>query len=540
MTGGDFTYYLWGGDVPDADMTDGYWPTPMYTAPTIEYLIRGDFEKYGPRGTDQSDFTTEQIVPEAFAIGTVITSWDVTAGSITFHIRPGVLWPAKAGVMAQRPYTAEDTAFNLNRFINSTAGGNGALLTKNGGWIDSVTATDDATCVVQTSTFHADWIADLATTNGAGQYAPETVKAGASKWSNINGTGPFEYDNYVVGSYISYVPNPVYYGKATINGQQYTIPFISRLTMPIVADMNTLIASLRTGKVDCCQGISLQYEASLAQTTPQLVKHTWLHSINLVMALNMNNKPLDNVKVRQALMMALDLKNINSTINIRGDYTTFPVDGQSSPGIFTPINQLPAADAALFTYDPTTAKKMMSDAGYPDGFNLQIAVRNTPSTSSFGDAAQLMASQWKQNLNVNLTIDDMTDDQFTNVTDSRTGYDIATQTILHTDALKVLTMLTNPTSLQNCANFNDSAFTAEFNKAAATVDTDARNAILNQLCVQLIDSVAYIPIGATDFNTYWWPWVKNYYGEYDTGVYQPAYWQAELWIDQSVKSSMGY
>ena len=122
ILGGDFTYYLWGGDVPDADMTDGYWPTAMYTAPTIEYLIRGDFEKYGPRGTDQSDFTTEQIVPEAFAIGTVITSWDVTAGSITFHIRPGVLWPAKAGVMAQRPYTAEDTAFNLNRFINSTVG----------------------------------------------------------------------------------------------------------------------------------------------------------------------------------------------------------------------------------------------------------------------------------------------------------------------------------------------------------------------------------------------------------------------------------
>ena len=59
------------------------------------------------------------------------------------------------------------------------------------------------------------------------------------------------------------------------------------------------------------------------------------------MGLNMNNKPLDNVKVRQALMMALDLKNINTTINIRGDYTTFPVDGQSSPGIFTPTKPTP-------------------------------------------------------------------------------------------------------------------------------------------------------------------------------------------------------
>jgi peptide/nickel transport system substrate-binding protein len=542
ITGSTFTYYLWGGDVTDADMTDYYWPTVMYSAPIIEYLIRGDFEKYGPRGTKQSDFTTEQIVPEQFAIGTVISSWDVTASSITFHIKHGVMWPANPNInFTSREYKASDTAFNLNRFINSTAGGKGILLTSKGGWIDSVTATDDYTCVVKTSAFHADWIADLATTNGSGQYAPESVTAGPTKWENIVGTGPFEYDTYVSGSYMSYVKNPVYHEKATIGGKQYTIPFIDKLVYPIVADMNTLIADLRTGKIDCCQGISLQYEQSLAQTTPQLQKHTWLHSINLVMALNMNNKPLDNQKVRSALMMALDLQNINTTINIRGDYTTFPVDGQSSPGIFTPINQLPAADSALFTYDPVKAKQMMTDAGYPDGFNLTIAIRGgEPSTSSFSDAAQLMADQWKKNLNVNLTLNTLETNAFINIMNSHTGYDVSTQTVLHTDALKILHMLCIPGDLNNYANFNDAAFTAQYNKAAATVKTADRNAILQKLCVQLVDSVAYIPIGATDFNTYWWPWVKNYYGEYDCAAYQPAYWQAELWIDPSVKTSLGY
>jgi len=541
ILGGTFTYYLWGGDVTDADATDGYWPTAMYTAPIMEYLIRGDFEKYGPRGTDQSDFTTEQIVPEAFAVGTVISSWDVTASSITFHVRSGVMWPANANIgMASRPFTAQDMAFSLNRFVNSQSGGNGILLTSKGGWIDSITATDAMTCVVKTSKFHADWIVDLATTNGSQQYAPETVKADPTKWENLVGTGPFEFDAHVAGSFISYKKNPVYYGQATIGGKQYSIPFINELVMPIVADMNTLIASLRTGKVDCCQGISLQYQKSLASTTPQLKVHTWLHSINLVMGLNMNNKPLDNVKVRQALMMALDLKNINSTINISGDYTTFPVDGQSSPGIYTPLNQLPAADAALFKYDPVAAKQMLSDAGYPNGFPLTIAIRNEPSTSSFGDAAQLMANEWKQNLNVTLTLNPLEPVAFTNLTNSKTGYDVETQTILHTDALKILEMLCDPNNLNDCANFNNPAFMADYNTAAATVDTAARNAILNKLCVQLIDSAAYIPIGATDFNTYWWPWVKNYYGEYDCAVYTPAYWQAELWIDQSVKSSMGY
>jgi peptide/nickel transport system substrate-binding protein len=542
ITGGTFTYYLWGGEVTDADMTDAYWPTVEYTAPILEYLIRGDFEKYGPRGTNQSDFTTEQIVPEAFAVGTVISSWNVTAQSITLNVKHGVMWPANSNInFASREYKASDTAFSLNRFVNSQAGGNGLALTSKGGWIDSITASGDYTCVIKTSTFHADWIADLATTYGSAQYAPETVAAGPTKWENIVGTGPFEYSEHVAGSYMSYVKNPVYHEKATIGGKQYTIPFIDKLVYPIVADNNTLIANLRTGKIDCCQGISLQYESSLATSTPDLVKHTWLHSINLVMGLNLNNKPLDNVKVRQALMMALDLKGINTTINIKGDYTTFPVDGQSSPGIFTPIAQLPAADAALFTYDPVKAKQMMTDAGFANGFPMSIAIRaGEPSTSSFTDAAQLMADQWKKNLNVTLTLNPLETVAFTNMMNSHTGYDATTQTILHTDALKVLSNLCDPKQPSDDANFNDAAFTAKFNEAASTVDTAARNAILKDLCVQLIDSVAYIPIGATDFNTYWWPWVKNYYGEYDTAAYCPAYWQAELWIDQAAKTALGH
>jgi len=63
---------------------------------------------------------------------------------------------------------------------------------------------------------NAEWIATLATTYGSGQYCPETVKAGASDWKNIVGTGPFKYQDYVVGSYISMPRTRYYYGKANI------------------------------------------------------------------------------------------------------------------------------------------------------------------------------------------------------------------------------------------------------------------------------------------------------------------------------------
>ena len=544
--GGIFTYYLFGGNVTDADMTDGYWPTVMYTNPIIEYPMKGDFEKYGPRGTGESDFVTEQAIPEKFLTGALAQSWDVTATSITLHVQKGIQWPALAGVMAQREYVASDMAFNMNRFMDCPAvGGNrtvgsGPMWTKNGGFVDSIIATDNYTVVVKTSRFNADWINVLAKSYGSGHYAPETVAKDPTKWENLNGTGPFMYENYVADSFMSYKPNAVYYGKATINGKQYSIPFIKELIMPIIPEMSSQLASLRTGKLDCTQALGLQYETTLASSTPQLVKHTWLHSIDLVMALNMKNKPLDNLKVRQALMMALDLSAINTTINIKGDYTCYPADPQSGPDIFTPLNQLPADTAATFKYDATAAKKLMTDAGYPNGFPLSIAIRTEPSTASFTNAAQLMAGMWKDNLGVTLTLNALDPVAFSNMMNSHTGYDVSTQTILHTDVLKSLSMQFLPGDPNNYANYSDPTFTAAFQAAAATTDTAARNAQLKKLCVQVLGQTAYIPIGAADFTTYWWPWVRNYYGEYETACYTPGYWQAEVWIDQNMKKSMGY
>jgi len=64
--------------------------------------------------------------------------------------------------------------------------------------------------------------------------------------------------------------------------------------------------------------------------------------------------------------------------------------------------------------------------------------------------------------------------------------------------------------------------------------------IAKQLCIDLIDDCPYIAIGAPKQICYAWPWVKNYYGEVETGFinYEPM-WE-RLWIDQAMKAEMGY
>ena len=67
-----------------------------------------------------------------------------------------------------------------------------------------------------------------------------------------------------------------------------------------------------------------------------------------------------------------------------------------------------------------------------------------------------------------------------------------------------------------------------------------RNAILKEMALMLMDDVAYIPIGASGRFGYWWPWVKNYYGEAMSGGTSIGPYIEALWIDQKLKSDMGY
>ncbi|MBA7567169.1 Heme-binding protein A [subsurface metagenome] len=544
-------FIMSGTDPATADVNKGLFPAMVFTQPVIECLIVGDFEKYGPRGTGEWACQNWDEVSLKYSKGALADSWEISADKLIFHICPGIYWAAygKEHVMEPREVTADDVAFSLNRYVDDSpaVGIPGWLKTENGGWVDSIYATDD-TVVVETSSFSAFWKDQLISGWCTSIYPPEVVAADLSDWNNLVGTGPFMVKEYIPGSAMVYERNPNYWGTATINGKEYDdIPFIDTLIYAIVPDESTQISALRTGDIDIVWSVLPRYEETLAQTSPELVKKRVLDK-PVVIALNMHSEILDEKDVRRALMIATDRETINKAVyGPGGDWNTFPI-ASLVPDVYTPIDELPASARELLVYDPVKAKQMLADAGYPDGFSLKMIL--SAANLSYIDVASMAKEHWAA-IGVTLNLEILEATAFTRLlwgsgaagavgTGAPVDYDCMIQSDAPHNAPFRGLGNSFTASGRNFANFYDEDFTTQYELALSKTDIAEQNAILKKLNVIGLDSAAYIPIGSPSSLRYWWPWVKNYYGEKDCGCFYFGPLIATIWLDQDLKTEMGY
>jgi peptide/nickel transport system substrate-binding protein len=185
------------------------------------------------------------------------------------------------------------------------------------------------------------------------------------------GAGPYmlDPDQSVPGDHYTYVPNPHYYDKSKIR--------FTQVEMKAFKDPSTALQAQQAGQID----VGWTTDASTAQaaegagltvvSAPFAVFYAALNS--------KGQKPLQDVRVRQALNYALDRKAISNALY--GKY------GVPSSQFTIPPDANPEMEDH-YAYDPDKAKALLSEAGYPDGFSFQIDVRADPTVTK---AAELLA-----------------------------------------------------------------------------------------------------------------------------------------------------
>jgi len=191
---------------------------------------------------------------------------------------------------------------------------------------------------------------------------------------NPVGTGPFVIENYAPQQNLILVKNANYWQK--------DLPKLDKVTIVFVSDTNNLLLGLRGGNIEAAEitGAFLpQLDLKQFETVP-----CYSNMVQLL-ALNNAQKPFDDERLRKALNYALDVKGIiEAAFYGHGEPSGSPL----IPGLKNIYNE---SLRDPYPRDIEKAKALMREAGFPNGFSLEITV---PSVYTMHvDTAQVIVSQ---------------------------------------------------------------------------------------------------------------------------------------------------
>lgn len=184
-------------------------------------------------------------------------------------------------------------------------------------------------------------------------------------WSyeTMNASGPYQIKEWKSGEYVLLEANPNYY-TVSVTGENAKTQYLKVVFIP---DTSARAAALESGEVDVAYGLSAESAQLLKQNPDFVVTGSDNCSIYNV-RFGCNDPIMSNVKVRQALVYALDVNAIAQ--NLYGDFWN-EVKGFSSHVIWGFL------DEGHIDQDQAKAKELLAEAGYPDGFETKIYASTT-------------------------------------------------------------------------------------------------------------------------------------------------------------------
>jgi oligopeptide transport system substrate-binding protein len=426
--------------------------------------------------------------------------WEVSKDGLTytFHLKKDLKWsngdPVKASdfVYAWKrvidPATASDYAYQMY-YIKGAEAAN----TKKGSMDDvGVKATDDNTLVV---TLEAPCPYFLELTAFPTYYPlDQKVVSANSNWATDAKTyvsnGPFKLTDYEMKNQIVLEKNDNYEAKDNVK--------LNKITMKMVTEPTSAWASYKSGQFDMVDSVpTSEVQAAVKDKSATIFNGlgTYYLSVNVsdkAKQVDPNAaKVLSNLKVREALNLAIDRQSIVDNVTKGGQ---IPAHSFVPQGITGPDGK----DFASKTYfDPKgnvdQAKKLLADAGYPNGQGLpQLVLLYNPESNN-GDVMQAVQDMWK-NIGVNVQLQSQEWKVF-QTTRNNKQFEIARDAWLadYVDPMTFLDVVTT-NSANNDPGYSNPDYDKLVDAAKKETDPTKRFDLMHQAEDKLMSDMPVIPI----------------------------------------------
>ncbi|MGB3416482.1 MAG: ABC transporter substrate-binding protein [Mesorhizobium sp.] len=306
---------------------------------------------------------TTELVPD------LAESYEISPDgqTFTFKLRPGVKFHNG------REMTAEDVKYSIDRVVNpvTQSPGQGFFASIKGyeeaaegkaDGLSGITVVDPSTIRFELTRPDATFLHVMAINFSHVVPKEEVEKYGADFGKHPVGTGAFKLGEWTLGQRVVFEKNPDYWQKG--------LPYLDKITFEIGQEPIVALLRLQKGEIDVPgDGIppaKFQEVMNDPAQKARVVEGGQLHTGYVTM--NVNVPPFDNVKVRQAVNMAINKERIVQLINNRAVPANQPLP-PSMPGY--------AKDYKGYPYDPAKAKELLAEAGQADGFTTDLYVMNT-------------------------------------------------------------------------------------------------------------------------------------------------------------------
>jgi len=260
-------------------------------------------------------------------------------------------------------------------------------------YIHDVQAPDELTAVYNLSDPALDLPARMAvqSSNNVVQSPTAWKTKGDDYNRNPVGTGPFVLKSWTAGDRMVLEKNPNYWNKGH--------PYLDRIILKPLPDAQSRFASLQSGEVDIIWDDEADPDnIQKAQKDPKLTVNTYRGSGAAVDAFNTKVPPFDDVRVRQALVMAIDRKKMSQALT----------NGLARPATnpYGDGSWVKCKDDGALPYDVEKAKALIKDYGKPVEFKMVVTA--TPRGRNTG---QILQQFWKQ-IGANMELEQIDQAQF--------------------------------------------------------------------------------------------------------------------------------